>query len=64
MDQTQNSIETAIQKAFSLLIQIREKRHANRLLELANTYLHMLANTDPASTPVVVSVRSVRIREP
>ncbi len=64
MSQTQNSIENAIQRAFSLLIQIREKRHASRLLDLANSYLHMLAKTDTASMPVVVSVRSVRIREP
>lgn len=64
MNQAQNSVENAIQKAFSLLIQIREKRQASRLLELANSYLHMLAHTDAASMPVVVSIRSVRIREP
>lgn len=64
MNQTQNSVETSIRKAFELLIQIRGHRQAGHLLNLANSYLRMLVNSESNSTPLIVSVRTVRIREP
>lgn len=64
MNSAQNPTEVAVQKAFSLLIQIRGRRQAKRLLDLANSYLHMLARSGCDSAPMVVSVRAVRIREP
>ncbi|HEX5481177.1 MAG TPA: hypothetical protein VFZ08_00970 [Terriglobia bacterium] len=64
MNQPHNSIETSIRKAFELLIQIRGHRQAGHLLDLANSYLHVLASRESQCTPIVVSVRMVRIREP
>jgi hypothetical protein len=64
MNQTHNSVEASIRKAFELLIQIRGHRQADRLLALANGYLRTLLHSTPESTPIMVSIRAVRIREP
>ncbi|HLI31063.1 MAG TPA: hypothetical protein VKV79_08200 [Terriglobia bacterium] len=64
MNQTHNSVENSIRKAFELLLEIRGHRHAEHLLDLANGYLRLLASRDSACLPVVTSIRAVRIREP
>jgi len=64
MNQTQNSIENSIRKAFELLLEIRGHRRAGQLLDLANGYLRLLASGDADFLPVVTSIRAVRIREP
>ena len=64
MNQPHKSVETSLRRAFELLIQIREHRHASRLLALANTYLRMLVHAEQDCVPIVVSIRTVKIRKP
>ncbi|MGH9445446.1 MAG: hypothetical protein ACRD3O_06955 [Terriglobia bacterium] len=65
MNQTPKSVDQSVRKAFELLIQIRSHRHAGRLLDLANNYLRMLTHAGTAEcVPIMVTVRTVRIREP
>jgi hypothetical protein len=64
VNQPQRSVEMSVRRAFELLIQIREHRHATRLLAFANTYLRMLIDADQDCVPIVVSIRTVKIREP
>ncbi|MGH9358243.1 MAG: hypothetical protein ACRD22_14350 [Terriglobia bacterium] len=64
MSQTHISVENSIRKAFELLLEIRGHRRAGQLLDLANSYLRLLASGDSECLPVVTSIRAVRIREP
>ncbi|MGH9450974.1 MAG: hypothetical protein ACRD11_10585 [Terriglobia bacterium] len=64
MNDPNNNVEGSVRRAFELLIQMREHRQATQLLHLANSYLRMLLSTDAGGTPVVVSIRTVRIRQP
>jgi hypothetical protein len=65
LNQTHKSVDNSVRKAFELLIQIRGHRHAGRLLELANSYLQLLTHSDTADCiPVVVTIRTMKIREP
>ena len=64
MNQPHKSVEASVRRAFESLIQIREHRHATRLLALANSYLRMLIHAEQDCVPIVVSIRTVRIREP
>lgn len=64
MNQTHDSIENSIRKAFELLLQIRGHRQAGQLLDLANGYLRLLASGNSDCLPVVTLIRAVRIREP
>jgi hypothetical protein len=64
VNQSHKSVETSVRKGFELLIQIREHRHASRLLALANSYLRMLVHADQDCVPIVVSIRTVKIPEP
>ncbi len=64
MNQTHNSVENSIRKAFELLLEIRGHRQAGQLLNLANSYLRLLASGHSDCMPVVTSIRAVRIREP
>lgn len=60
----EGNVETSLRSAFELLIQMRGHKEAGRLLRLANSYLRVLLSVGDESTPVVVSVRTVKIREP
>lgn len=64
VNERHKSIETSVRRAFELLIQIREHRHANRLLGLAISYLRMLIHADDDCVPIVVSIRTVKLPEP
>lgn len=64
MNRPQSNVEGSLRKAFELLIQMRGHREATQLLNLANSYLRMLLSSDAGGTPVVVSIRTVRIRQP
>jgi hypothetical protein len=64
VNQPHKSVETSIRKAFELLIQIRGHRQASRLLALANAYLRTLILAEQDCVPIVVSIRTVKIREP
>lgn len=64
MRYVEGSVERSLRSAFDLLIEMRGHKEASRLLRLANGYLRALLSAGEESTPVVVSVRAVKIRRP
>lgn len=64
MKQQSGNSEGALHKAFELLIQIKGHRQAPRLLNLANDYLGLLLKSESAEDALVVSICTVRIRQP
>ncbi len=65
MNRQESSLEASIQKAFGLLLEIRGHSDAGHLLHLAIAFLTMLLQDAGRTTsPVVVSVNTVRIRQP
>ena len=58
------SIEAQVRHAFGLLLEIRSQPAAPSLLAQAIAFLKMLTQSaDTQTTPVVISVQAVRIRE-
>jgi hypothetical protein len=58
------SIEALVRQAFGLLLEIRRRREARRLLTQAIAFLDMLVRRpDTALESVVVSVQAVRLRD-
>ncbi len=65
MSRQESAIEASIQKAFGLLLEIRGHDNAGHLLHLAVAFLSMLLHdAGRTASPVVVSVNTVRIRQP
>jgi len=65
MNRQESALEVSIRKAFGLLLEIRGHRNAGHLLHLAVAFLNtLLKDADETASPVVVSIRTVRIREP
>ena len=58
------SVEAMVRHAFGLLLEIRSQKEAKSLLTQAIAFLRLLLEeARPQTTPLVVSVRAVRIRE-
>ncbi len=58
------SVEAMVRHAFGLLLEIRSRRQAKSLLTQAIAFLRLLLEEPSAQTsPLVISVRAVRIRE-
>jgi hypothetical protein len=65
MNRQESTLEASIRKAFGLLLEIRGHRDAGHLLHLAVAFLNMLLqDARQTASPFVVSIRTVRIREP
>jgi len=65
MTRQESSLEASMQKAFGLLLELRGHRDAGHLVHLAVAFLTMLLQDAGRTTsPVVVSVNTVRIRQP
>ncbi len=65
MKRQESALEASIRKAFGLLLEIRGHRDAGHLLHLAVVFLNMLVkDADQTASPIMVSIRTVRIREP
>ena len=63
MKRKTRSLEALVRRAFDLLLEIRQHPQAPRLLTQAIGYLQLLVKEGEAdSGPVVVCVRTVRIR--
>ncbi len=63
MNSREASVESLVRQAFGLLLELRQNRHAQRLLPLAVAYLETLCrDTTARELPVIVSVRAVQFR--
>ena len=58
------SVESLVREAFSLLLDLRAQPEAGRLLSQARSFLDMLGRQKlTEETPIVVSIRAVKIRK-
>lgn len=59
------SVRVLIREAFSLLLELRSRREARKLLAQAVTFLRMLEHKGTSGDfPVVVSIQLMHLKEP
>jgi hypothetical protein len=62
MRRSGNSVEFMVREAFGLVIELRGRREAPRLLSEAIAFLKMLArDASNVAPPMVVSIRALRL---
>jgi hypothetical protein len=64
MSRNTNSVETLIREGFNLLLEMRGRPDAQRLIPIANAFLQTLLHQAASdSPPIVVSIKAVPIRK-